>query len=81
MPKNAYFLEKSCKIAATSGAQPRIPIGLQRLGALPTDPRFDFNAKDFNIPPAFVSILTLSQNWQSYHTFSKSLSKNDSILF
>jgi len=35
MYKNAYFLEKSCKIAAASGAA----VGLWRLYTPPSDPR------------------------------------------
>jgi len=38
--KNAYFLEKSCKIAAASGdPPPKIPAGLQRLRTSSSDPR------------------------------------------
>jgi len=37
-PKNAYFGEKSCKIAAASGLCPRTPVGLRRLGLCPRPP-------------------------------------------
>jgi len=39
MPKNEYFLEKSCKVTAAQGAPPQIPVGLRRLGTPPLTPR------------------------------------------
>jgi len=40
MPKNAYFLEKSCKLAAALGASPSNP-------HQPPDSCFVFKTKDF----------------------------------
>jgi len=39
MPKNAYILEKSCKISAVAGVRSRTHVGLQRMETTPPDPR------------------------------------------
>jgi len=64
------FLEKNCKIAASSGALSLNPLGFRRLGAEPPDPPALFSIQKISITfseffrfPGRGSILLLPSRW------------------
>jgi len=79
MPKICVFFGKKLQNRRASGAPLPNPYWPPAAGGSAPRPRFVFNtpySSCFNIHYH----LTPSRRWQSYHTFSKGLSKNGSIF-
>jgi len=81
------FLKKSIKSPLRQGIRPRTSVGLRRLGALPLDPRFVFNTKDFNRPYSYcfnirysIDLIPLLSVGKATTHSVKTYQKNDGIF-